>query len=125
MAAQEEAGLNGGCVLRTHGMLLSLAVSSSQLVSCSSSWPWAIGLSLSSGCDEEILHMSCHNCSCYSNLDLQQNSSDHWVHGEEEGLAFKDGFWGKEARRGLIHICLAGVEMIVWRCGFKMSKETG
>ena len=24
------------------------------------------------------------------------NYEVEWVHGEEEGLAFKDGFWGKE-----------------------------
>ena len=32
--------------------------------------------------------------------DILYGLDDHyeveWVHGEEEGLAFKDGFWGKE-----------------------------
>ena len=27
---------------------------------------------------------------------LDDNFEVEWVHGEEEGLAFKDGFWGKE-----------------------------
>ena len=27
---------------------------------------------------------------------LDDHQEVEWVHGEEEGLAFKDGFWGKE-----------------------------
>ena len=37
-----------------------------------------------------------HDASRYPNVDSQRNGSDHWVYGEEEGLAFQDGFLGKE-----------------------------
>jgi len=29
-------------------------------------------------------------------IGLDEHFEVEWVHGEEEGLAFKDGFWGKE-----------------------------
>ena len=31
-------------------------------------------------------------------LGLDEHFEVEWVHGEEEGFAFKDGFWGKEGR---------------------------
>ena len=58
--------------------------------------------------------------------DVLYGLDDHydveWVHGEEEGLAFKGDFG---ERRGLILVRLVGLERIARRCGLKRSKETG
>ena len=59
-----------------------------------------------------------------SGCDVLYGLDDHyeveWVHGEEEGLAFKVGFG---ERRGLIPVRLVGLEKIARRCGSKRFKK--
>ena len=51
---------------------------------------------------------------------LDEHFEMEWVHGEEEGLAFKVGFG---ERRGLIPVRLVGLEKIARRCGSKRFKK--